>query len=83
MNKFTGCFYVNSPRSIGCEEKVKEAKKKKRQSTILGGQKKKKRKKIVKDVLFSTFLKAATPTKLQQKRRPWSMQHKVIDLEKS
>ena len=43
MNKFTGCFYVNSPRSIGCEEKVKEAKKKKRQSTILGGQKREKK----------------------------------------
>ena len=72
MNKFTGCFYVNSPRSIGCEEKVKEAKKKKRDSRQFWVDKKEKRKKIVKDVLFSTFLKAATPTKLHQKRRPWS-----------
>ena len=43
INKFTGCFYVNSPRSIECEENVKEPKKKKRQSTILGGQKREKK----------------------------------------
>ena len=64
--------------------KSKRSKEKKRDSRQFWVDKKEKRKKIVKDVPFSTFLKAATPTKLQQKRRPLhGLQHKVIDLEKS
>ena len=73
MNKFTRCFHVNSPRSIGCGEKVKEAKKKKTVDNF-GWTKKRKERKLWEMFFFSTFVKVATPTasELQQKRRPWS-----------